>query len=649
MSASPLQVLRETFGFSAFRGEQETIIEHILSGEDALVLMPTGGGKSLCYQIPGMIRPGTGIVISPLIALMQDQVEGLRESGVRADFLNSSLAPFEARAVEDRLLAGDLDLLYVAPERALTDGFRRLLGRIQPALFAIDEAHCVSQWGHDFRPVYLQLADLTEGFANTPLIALTATADNATLQDIVEKLHLQKARRFVASFDRPNIHYRVELKDAAFQQLLEFIQTKHKGDAGIVYCLSRRKTEDVAARLVKADIQALPYHAGLDQEVRAEHQRRFVREEGIVIVATVAFGMGIDKPDVRFVAHLDLPKSIEAYYQETGRAGRDGLPSNAYMLYSLADVVALRQMLEQSAPPPGAINTTHTSNSGAGDPGLYDDDVLAAAEHQGLSPEAMNHQIVVRRRLDSMLGYAESVRCRRQVLLEFFGEELPEACGNCDICNGSVETFDGTVLAQKALSCVYRTGQRFGAGYLIDVLLGRENERIEKFGHKELSTYGIGTELNEREWKSVFRQLVAAGLLDVELDARAGFRLSERSRPVLKGEATVMFRRDPERKRSRARKDSSSSSRSGNQAIEFPDEDSAVLFEKLRALRLELAREREIAPYMIFHDSTLRDMVYLKPAAFDDLALVSGVGQKKRDLYGAQFLQAIQAHLRESD
>ncbi|MEQ9365872.1 MAG: RecQ family ATP-dependent DNA helicase, partial [Leptospirales bacterium] len=345
MSASPLQVLSETFGFSAFRGEQETIIQHILAGDDALVLMPTGGGKSLCYQIPAIIRPGTGIVVSPLIALMQDQVEGLRESGVRADFLNSSLDPYEARAVEERLLAGELDLLYVAPERALMDGFRRLLERIQPALFAIDEAHCVSQWGHDFRPVYLHLADLTESFSNTPVIALTATADHATLQDIVEKLHLQSARRFVASFDRPNIHYRVDLKDAAFQQLLDFIQTKHKGDAGIVYCLSRRKTEDVAARLVKAGVEALPYHAGLNQDVRADHQRRFVREEGVVIVATVAFGMGIDKPDVRFVAHLDLPKSIEAYYQETGRAGRDGLPSNAYMLYSLADVVALRQML----------------------------------------------------------------------------------------------------------------------------------------------------------------------------------------------------------------------------------------------------------------------------------------------------------------
>ncbi len=641
MSAAPLQVLRETFGFSDFRGEQEAIITHVLDGGNALVLMPTGGGKSLCYQIPAMVREGTGIVISPLIALMQDQVEGLRESGVRADFLNSSLQPHEARAVEERLLAGELDLLYVAPERALMDGFRSLLQRIRPALFAIDEAHCVSQWGHDFRPVYLQLADLTGGFANTPLIALTATADQATLQDIVEKLQLESARRFVASFDRPNIHYRVELKDAAFQQLLEFIQSKHKGEAGIVYCLSRRKTEDVAARLVKAGITALPYHAGLDQDVRAEHQRRFVREEGVVIVATVAFGMGIDKPDVRFVAHLDLPKSIEAYYQETGRAGRDGLPSNAYMLYSLADVVALRQMLEQAQPgaPAPSVSAVADAQSGFAFNGARDSVSEADA------PGALNHQIVVKRRLDSMLGYAESVRCRRQVLLEFFGEALPEPCGNCDICDGVVETFDGTVLAQKALSCVYRTGQRFGAGYLIDILLGRENERIEKFGHKELSTYGIGTELNEREWKSVFRQLVAAGLLDVELDARAGFRLSSRSRPVLKGEQSVLFRRDPERKRSRARRDSAG----GNTAIEFPDEASAELFEKLRGLRLELAREREIAPYMIFHDSTLRDMVHLKPVEFDQLSLISGVGQKKRELYGRQFLQLIQDHLRESD
>lgn len=638
MSASSLQILRETFGFSAFRGEQETIIQHVCNAGDALVLMPTGGGKSLCYQIPAMVRDGTGIVVSPLIALMQDQVESLRESGVRAEYLNSSLSPAAAREVEERLLAGELDLLYVAPERALTDSFSRLLGRIKPALFAIDEAHCVSQWGHDFRPVYLQLASLTERFANTPLIALTATADHSTLLDIVEKLNLQKARRFVASFDRPNIHYRVELKDAAFQQLLEFIQTKHKGDAGIVYCLSRRKTEDIAARLVKAGIPALPYHAGLAQDIRADHQRRFVREEGVVIVATVAFGMGIDKPDVRFVAHLDLPKSIEAYYQETGRAGRDGLPANAFMLYSLADVVALRQMLEQSAPPPGMTNEPPEPA-----PTMFDDE-SAADSQNAQNPEAHNHQIVVKRRLDSMLGYAESARCRRQVLLEFFGETLPNPCGNCDICNGSVETFDGTVLAQKALSCVYRTGQRFGAGYMIDILLGRANERIEKFGHDKISTFGIGTELNEREWKSVFRQLVAAGLLDVELDARAGFRLSTRSRPVLKGEQTVLFRRDPERKRSKTRRETT-----GNQAIEFPDEASAELFEQLRALRLELAREREIAPYMVFHDSTLRDMVYMKPASFEDLALVSGVGQKKRDLYGQQFLQAIRSHVQESD
>ena len=647
MSAAPLKVLRETFGFSDFRGEQEAIITHVLDGGNALVLMPTGGGKSLCYQIPAMVREGTGIVISPLIALMQDQVEGLRESGVRADFLNSSLQPHEARAVEERLLAGALDLLYVAPERALMDGFRSLLQRIRPALFAIDEAHCVSQWGHDFRPVYLQLADLTGSFAKTPLIALTATADQATLQDIVEKLHLQSARRFVASFDRPNIHYRVELKDAAFQQLLDFVQSKHKGEAGIVYCLSRRKTEDVAARLAKTGITALPYHAGLDQDVRAEHQRRFVREEGVVIVATVAFGMGIDKPDVRFVAHLDLPKSIEAYYQETGRAGRDGLPSNAYMLYSLADVVALRQMLEQAppgAPAPPAFPSPDPQ-SGFAFNGARDSEADAQGAFDEGQSAALNHQIVVKRRLDSMLGYAESVRCRRQVLLEFFGEEVADPCGNCDICDGAVETFDGTVLAQKALSCVYRTGQRFGAGYLIDILLGRENERIEKFGHKELSTYGIGTELNEREWKSVFRQLVAAGLLDVELDARAGFRLSSRSRPVLKGEQSVLFRRDPERKRSRVRRDSAG----GNTAIEFPDEASAELFEKLRGLRLELAREREIAPYMIFHDSTLRDMVHLKPVEFDQLSLISGVGQKKRELYGRQFLQLIQEHLRESD
>ena len=637
MPANPLQILRETFGFSAFRGEQETIIQHVVTGGDALVLMPTGGGKSLCYQIPAMVRNGTGIVVSPLIALMQDQVEGLRESGVRADYLNSSLSPADARAVEERLLAGQLDLLYVAPERALTDTFGRLLERITPALFAIDEAHCVSQWGHDFRPEYLQLANLTSRFPDAPLIALTATADHATMLDIVEKLNLKDARRFVASFDRPNIFYRVELKDAAVPQLLEFIQTKHKGDAGIVYCLSRRKTEDVAARLVREGIPALPYHAGLDQAVRAEHQRRFVREEGLVIVATIAFGMGIDKPDVRFVAHLDLPKSIEAYYQETGRAGRDGLPADAFMLYSLADVVALRQMLEQSAAPGG--------DDFAGDPDSDSrDDTIDGRGGTKAGSARQQHQLVVKRRLDSMLGYAESARCRRQVLLEFFGETLPNPCGHCDICTGSVETFDGTVLAQKALSCVYRTGQRFGAGYLIDVLLGRENERIQRFGHNQVSTFGIGTELSEREWKSVFRQLVAAGLLDVELDARAGFRLSERSRPVLKGTQRVLLRRDPERKRSRTRREGGP-----NRTLEFADESQEALFDELRGLRTQLAREREVAPYMIFHDSTLRDMVHLKPSNLEELALVSGVGQKKRDLYGQQFLQAIRSHLQESD
>ena len=622
-AAQALDILQQTFGYPEFRGPQAEIIQHVIDGGDALVLMPTGGGKSLCYQIPAIARAGTGIVISPLIALMQDQVEALRESGVRADFLNSSLEYTEARAVEERLLSGQLDLLYVAPERALTDGFRSLLQRIRPALFAIDEAHCVSQWGHDFRPEYLQLASLREMYPEVPLLALTATADRVTMRDIIEKLHLAGARHFVSSFDRPNIFYRVELKDAATTQLLEFIRSEHSGDAGIVYCLSRRKTEEIAARLNREGIAALPYHAGLDAQVRAEHQRRFVREDGLVIVATVAFGMGIDKPDVRFVAHLDLPKSLESYYQETGRAGRDGLPANAYLLYSLADVVMLRQMLAQSPAqgvPPGESA-----------PPVFD------AEDQP-HQSADQRQLVASRRLDSMLGYAESVRCRRQVLLEFFGETLPDPCGHCDICKGSVETFEGTVLAQKALSCVYRTGQRFGAGYLIDVLLGRENERILRFQHDQLSTFGIGTELSEREWKSIFRQLVAGGYLDVELDARAGFRLSPRSRPVLKGEETVHFRRDPERRSTRGR---SANRRGAADNLEFADGETANLFQKLRAVRTELAKEREIAPYMVFHDSTLRDMAQLRPTNLEDLGLVSGVGQKKRELYGAQFLAAI--------
>ncbi len=609
----PAFLLREVFGYESFRGPQADIIQHVLQGNDSLVLMPTGGGKSLCYQIPAIIRPGTGIVISPLIALMQDQVEALKQAGVRAAFLNSSLEFHEAREVEERLLAGQLDLLYVAPERAVTPNFLALLQRIpEPALVAIDEAHCVSQWGHDFRPEYLRLNELADRFRNTPRIALTATADNVTRKEIAEKLGLTEARQFVSSFDRPNIRYHVELKNSPRRQLLGILSSRHRRDAGIVYCLSRRKTEDTAEFLRREGFDAIPYHAGLAPEVRAEHQRRFVREEGVVVVATVAFGMGIDKPDVRFVAHLDMPKSIEAYYQETGRAGRDGLPSNAFLFYSLADVVALRQMIGRSEP-----------------------------QREPANPEEYEQfRLVTQRRLDTMLGYAESARCRRQVLLEYFGEKLEKKCGNCDVClgpEGSFETFDGTILAQKALSCVYRTGQRFGAGYLIDVLLGRENERMVRFGHERVSTFGIGTELSEAEWKSVFRQLVAGGYLDVDLDEYAGFRLSERSKPVLKGEENVTLRKDPLPRKGKS---------SRRAAEDVPDLDSEAqdLFEALRAVRLELARENNLAPYMIFHDSTLREIAVRRPQSASEFESISGVGQKKLANYGEAFLSAVRDH-----
>ncbi|MFH2132232.1 MAG: DNA helicase RecQ [bacterium] len=592
---SPLTVLNNVFGYDRFLEGQEAIINHVIDGSDALVLMPTGGGKSLCYQIPALVRPGLGIVISPLIALMQDQVDALRQLGVRAAFLNSTLDLNQAYEIERAMVRGDLDILYVAPERLLTPRFQDLLQQTPLALFAIDEAHCVSQWGHDFRPEYIQLCILHERFPQVPRVALTATADESTRKEIRQKLGLTQARQFTFSFNRPNIHYRVVLKKNPKAQLLDFIRWEHEDEAGIVYCLSRKKVEATADWLTENGFTALPYHAGLDAKVRQVNQQRFLKEEGVIMVATVAFGMGIDKPDVRFVAHLDLPKSVEGYYQETGRAGRDGLRANAWMAYSLADLVWLRKMLESSE---------------AGE----------------------QHKRGERRKLDALVGYCETVRCRRQVMLGYFGEKLPEPCGNCDTCLDVVDTWDGTVIAQKALSCVYRTGQMFGASYLINVLRGEGNTRINNNSHHLLSTYGIGSELSVAEWKSVFRQLIAADLLSVDITGYGGFRLTTKSRPVLKGEERVFFRRDPiAEKRQKQKKPAAVSDNPQDQQI----------WQNLRELRREIAREQNKAPYLIFHDRTLLEMADKRPQTLEGLRGISGVGEMKLNRYGERFLSVL--------
>ncbi len=599
--ASPdREVLRSVFGFESYRGEQGDVIRHVIEGGDALVLMPTGGGKSLCYQIPAIVRPGAAIVVSPLIALMRDQVESLKQLGVKAAALNSSLSVGDAMAVERQLRAGELDLVYVAPERLLTDSFLALLEDCELALFAIDEAHCVSQWGHDFRPEYLQLAILHNRFPWVPRIALTATADGPTRRDILERLELGQGRSFVAGFDRPNIRYSVQPKTAPRNQLMRFLADR-KGQAGIVYCLSRKKVEETASKLADEGFNALPYHAGLDARVRAANQDRFIKEEGVVVVATIAFGMGIDKPDVRFVVHLDLPKSMEAYYQETGRAGRDGLPSEAWMIYGLQDVAKLRQMAETSE----------------------------ASEAQ---------KRIESRKLDALLGFCETTRCRRQVLLEYFGESDMAACGNCDTCLEPVSSFDGTEIAQKALSCVYRTGQMFGAAHIIDVLLGGDTERIRKFRHDELSTYGIGKEVSRDEWRSVIRQLVSLGLLVVDMEGYGGLRLGNDCREVLRGERRIELRRDPAAKRG-----TGSSGRSGKSKgpVDFGDPEQDALFQALRAKRMELAKAQGVPPYVIFQDKQLVAMVLQQPANLSEFAGLSGVGQAKLERYGSAFLEVI--------
>ena len=589
--ARATEILRDVFGYPAFRGPQAEIVQAVVEGEDALVLMPTGGGKSLCYQIPSLLRPGVGVVISPLIALMQDQVAALRQAGVRAAFLNSTLDASEVRAVEQALVEGELDLVYFAPERLTLPRTLELLARTPLALFAIDEAHCVSQWGHDFRPEYLQLSLLHERFPDVPRVALTATADPQTRTEIIERLALGDARVFVSSFDRPNIRYTIVDKADPRTQLLRFIREEHAGESGIVYCLSRRKVDETAAWLVAQGVDALPYHAGMDTSARAEHQARFQRDEGIVMVATIAFGMGIDKPDVRFVAHLDLPKSIEGYYQETGRAGRDGLPADAWMTYGLADVVQQRRLID-------------------------------------LSEANAEFKRVATAKLDALLGLCETAGCRRVRLLSYFGE-TSEPCGNCDTCLEPPETWDATESARKALSAIYRTGQRFGAVHLIDVLRGKPGERIARWGHDQLGVFGVGADVDEPVWRSVFRQLAALDLVHVDHEAHGALKLTEASRSVLKGEQRVELRRV------RATTGTRRSRRVAPSSL--PPADMALM-DRLRAWRLNLARSQSVPPYVIFHDKTLAEIARVRPRDLNALGDIGGVGTKKLERYGDELL-----------
>jgi len=587
--------LQRVFGYPAFRLHQQDVIEQLLHGGDALVLMPTGGGKSLCFQIPAMLRQGTAVVVSPLIALMQDQVASLRQAGVKAAYLNSSLSMQEAVQVEQQFLQGGLDLLYVAPERLMTSAMLSLLEQAPVALFAIDEAHCVSQWGHDFRPEYLQLSVLGEKFPGVPRVALTATADENTRAEILQRLHLQQAKLFISGFDRPNILYRVVPKHNPRDQLWQFIRTEHRDEAGIVYRLSRKSVDSLAAWLRSKGLKALPYHAGLDRSVRQANQERFLKEDGVIIVATIAFGMGIDKPNVRFVAHLDLPKSIEAYYQETGRAGRDGLPADAWMSYGLQDIIMLRQMMQDSA----------------------------ADE---------SRRRLVQFKLNAMLGFSELTTCRRHALLHYFGESSPQSCERCDNCLQPPVTVDATETARMALSCVYRTGQRFGAQHVMDVLQGKVTERIQRFGHNRLSTYGIGKAWDDIYWKVLFRQLAAQSYLQVDMEGYGALRLAEKCRPLLRGDLTLRIR-NPQTLMAKT---------SGEKpSMGFRDPQDAALWAALKACRSSLAARQNVPPYVIFHDATLVEMVKKRLRSHSDLSDISGVGDYKLNRYGADFLQVI--------
>lgn len=594
MMKTPHTILKDVFGYHEFRGPQEAVINALVAGDDALVLMPTGGGKSLCYQIPSLVRDGVGVVVSPLIALMQDQVSALHELGVRAGFLNSSMTPQEAWQTELAMHNGELDMLYVAPERLIQPRTLEMLHRVKIALFAIDEAHCVSQWGHDFRADYLKLDMLQREFPQVPRIALTATADVRTREEIIARLQLENAQQFVNGFDRPNIQYRIQQKNTPKVQLLRFLRDEHATHSGIVYCLSRNKVEQTAEWLSAEGFTALPYHAGLTPQVRQKNQSRFLREDQIIMVATIAFGMGIDKPDVRFVAHLDLPKSIEAYYQETGRAGRDGEPATTLLLYGLEDVVKLRQMMANS---------------------------------EGNDEFKRNEQ----QRLNAMLGLCEITTCRRQTLLRYFGDTLAQPCGNCDSCLTPAQTWDATEPVRMALSCVYRTGQRFGAGHVIDVLRGSSNEKINSFNHQTLSTYGIGKHLTADEWKSIFRQLVARGLLDVDAQAYGGLKLNDACREILRGEEKIQLRREIK---------ASATAVARKQGVVVDAEDQ-VLWNALRSCRKRLAEEHGVPPYVIFHDATLREMLEFRPTTESELLSITGVGQSKLERFGAEFLEVI--------
>ncbi len=595
---SALSILQNTFGYQQFRSPQEEVIKTVVEGGDALVLMPTGRGKSLCYQIPALVRRGCGVVISPLIALMKDQVDALREQGVRASFLNSTLQLQDVRAIEQQLRSGDLDLLYIAPERLIQERTLELFRQVNISLFAIDEAHCVAQWGHDFRADYLALNLLHTEFPRVPRVALTATADARTRQEIITRLNLTAAAQYIAGFDRPNIRYRIALKQNPRAQLLRFLQTEHPQDAGIVYCLSRKKTETTAAWLEQQGFTALPYHAGLGASVREKHQARFLREDGVIIVATIAFGMGINKPDVRFVAHLDLPKTIESYYQETGRAGRDGLPANAWMIYGLQDVTKLGQLLDNS---------------------------------EG----SEEHKRVEQVRLTAMLALCEITTCRRHALLHYFEEPSPEQCGNCDTCLWPVESWDGTEAARKALSVIYRTGQRFGVNHLIDVLRGGESDKVFQFNHQRLALHGMGMELDVKQWRSVFRQLLAGGYITADVERYGALRLEAKCRPLLRGDETIALRKDVAIKATRkaAKKPP---------LVTVPEDLDAGLWESLREHRRQLASEQGVAPFIIFHDTTLQAMAVLMPVSLEQFSELPGVGEQKLKKYGQSFMEVIE-------